>query len=294
MTTAEQLDPSVLASYAVLRRPAAAIDQPPPINTLAEQVDFALGRYNPAYVRQLTRRPGGRRFFVVPGFPIHVQVPPRRCLPRELRARRPRLVEQQRERERQPIACVVTTSSASRRGFYGTTSCPRFRDVTKYENLATGVIGGVEQAGILPDEIATVRVHFSHAPTVQVPAVENFYLYKVDPARRHRLLRQLFRIEQRFERSHARTRAQRRRLRRELVAAARRVLRELSPTNIELIAADGHLVKDVKRPRNAELGFFVGPGSSVTSSGSTSSSVPLPDALAPSFESYCAQNPGAC
>ena len=85
-TTAEQLDQSVLASYAVLRRPAAAVDQPPPINSLAEQVDFALGRYNPAYLRQLTQRPGGRRFFLVPGFPIHVPIPPRRCLPPRLPA----------------------------------------------------------------------------------------------------------------------------------------------------------------------------------------------------------------
>jgi len=278
---------SVLASYAVLRRPPRAADQPPPINSLAEQVDFALGRYNPASIRQLTQRPGGRRFFLVPGLPVHVDIPPARCLPARLRPQRPRLVEQQRKREREPIACIVTSSSGrDRRSSYGGDTCPRFRDVTTYEYLSDGVIGGFEDAGILPDGIATVRVHFKRAPIVQVPVVENFYLYKVDPARTKQLLKRLTRAARRLERSpRPRTRAQRRTRLNRYFALTRRVIRELTPTHIELLAADGRIVKDVRRPKGADLGFPFPPaaaadGSVVTGVGE--------------FEAFCFTNPGAC
>jgi len=287
-TFAEPPAAPVLASYAVLRRPTTAADQPPPINSLAEQLSFALGRYNPAFVRQLTQRPGGRRFFLVPGLPVHVDIPPARCLPPRLRRQRPKLVEQQRKRELEPIACVVTTSPSSKRSSsYGGNVCPRFRDVTTYEYLADGVIEGVEDAGILPDRIATVRAHFRRAPVVQVPVVENFYLYRVDPARRKQLLKRLSQAARRLERSpKPRTRAQRRRLLRRYVALNRRAIEQLTPTHIELLAADGQIVKDVRRPRGADFGFASphsiesGGESVVTEYGE--------------FESYCLRNPAAC
>lgn len=46
-----------------------------------------------------------------------------------------------------------------------------------------------------------------------------------------------------------------------------------------MIAADGRVVKDVKRTKDVGLGFTLGPGE--IASGGTSSSGPLPDALAP-------------
>lgn len=268
-TIAEPPAAPVLASYGVLRRPATAVDQPPPINSFANQVETALGRYNPAYVRQLTQRPGGRRFFLVPGLPLHIEIPPARCLPPALRRQRPKLVEQQRKRELQPIACVVTTSSANPRDTsYGGDICPRFRDVTTYEYLADGVVEGVEDAGILPDGIASVRVHFNRASVVQVPVVENFYLYKVDPARHKQLLRRLDRAIRRLERSpRPRTRAQRRRVERRYAALNRRAIQQLTPTHIELLAADGRVVKDLRRPRGLDFTAPPSVGSAVSPEG---------------------------
>lgn len=277
----------MLARYAVLRRPVAAADQPPPINSLAMQVDFALGRYNPAFIRQLTQRPGGRAAFLVPGLPVQVDIPPARCLPARLRRQRPKLVERQRRRERQPIACIVTSSSGSQRSpSHGGDNCPRFRDVTTYGYLADGVLDGVEDAGILPDGIATVRVHFQRAPVVQVPVVENFYLYKVDPVRRKQLLKPLTRAARRLERSpRPRTRAQRRRLLRRYAALNRRAIQVLTPMHIELLAAGGQIVKNLRRPQGAGLESAFQPtiadgGSVVTADGE--------------LESYCLQNPGVC
>ena len=222
-TISEALNPAVVARYAIFRRTAAPADLPPPINSLADQVSFALGRYNPAYVRQLTERIGGRRLFVVPGLPPHVEVPPARCLPRRLRPQRPQLVARQLKRERQPIACIVAVVPSGARNELPGEECPRFRDVTKYEYLSSGAFGGVEQAGILPDGIATVRVHFSRTPVVQVPVVENFYLYKVDSSLRRKLLRQLGSIFRQLENPPSRrTRAQRRKLQRELFARLKR------------------------------------------------------------------------
>lgn len=260
--TTAPLDAAVLASYGVLRRAATAADRPPPINSLADQV-IGLGRYDPAYIRQLTQRPGGRRVFLVPGFPVHVEIPPARCLPRELRARRPMLVAQQREREREPIACVVSMSA--RAGGFGSSTfgiavgvggwtayaplgCPRFRDLTRYESLTTSGLEGLDHSGVLPDEIASLRVRFSRSPTVQVPVVENFYAYKGDPALRTRLLRQLRRLSQRVQ-SHRTSNTQRRRLTRELLARTRHAASVLSPIAVELLAADGRVIKTVKRPR---------------------------------------------
>jgi hypothetical protein len=228
VTIADPLDASLLARYAVLRRPATAVDLPPPINTLAEQIDFSLGRYNPAYIRQLAQRPGGRRFFLVPGLP--------RC-------------------DREPIACIVqllptrTTDASDAPG-----SCPRFRDVTHYAYLASGVFDGNEQAGILPDGIASLRVHFKHAATLQVPVVANFYLYKADRARRRKFVRTVGRILVRLYGPHrVRNKARRRKLERKF---ARAVVRYI-PTNIELLATDGHVIQNVKRSKNATLGFIL-------------------------------------
>ena len=274
------LDAAVLASYGVLRRVATAADQPPPINSLADQV-IGLGRYDPAYIRQLTQRPGGGRVFLVPGVPVHVEIPPARCLPRELRAKRPLLVAQQLKREREPIACVVSTSA--RAGEYGPSAfgiavgvggwssyaplgCPRFRDVTRYESLTTSGLEGLQHSGVLPDEIAALRVRFSRSPAVQVPVVENFYAYKGDPALRSRLLRQLRHLTQRVE-SRRTSSAQRRRLTRELLALTRHAASVLTPTAVELLAADGRVIKTVKRPR---LGVAGAP-----------SELPVPAAAAP-------------
>lgn len=250
----------MLGRYAVLRRAATAADQPPPINSLADQVDFALGRYNPGYLRQLTQRPGGRRFFVVPGLPPHMAIPPARCLPRALRPQRPKLVEQQARRERMPIACIVTVVPNASRirslGFDGSEACPRFRDLMTFEHLSGGILETGEHAGILPDDVASVRVHFGDAPTVQVPVVENFYLYKVDPARRKRVLHQFGLLEKRFaESSRHRTKAQRRKLERRFVALASRAIRQFTPTNVELLAADGRVLKDVKRTNVSDVGI---------------------------------------
>lgn len=252
-TIADPLDPALLAQYAILRRVGTAVDQPPPINSLGEQLDFGL-RYNPLYLRQLTQRPGGRRFFVAPGFPRAMPVPPTRCLPPSLRAQRPRLVEEELKREREPLACVVTYSpnepSVDSVISYGGESCPRFRDVTKYEYLTSGLLSGNEQAGILPDGIAAVRVHFQRAPTVQVAVAENFYLYRSDPARRRALFRRLHQLALRLYGPHSpRSRADRRKLRHAIATLTERALLEFTPTRVDLLAADGHVLKVAKRPK---------------------------------------------
>jgi len=263
-TTADPLDPTLLASFAVLRRAATAADQPPPINALAEQV-IGLGRYDPANIRQLALRPGGRRVFLVPGFPIHIDVPPARCLARELRPRRPELVAQQLKRDREPIACVVATSpSAGANGSstfgiavgvggdgftsYGPLGCPRFRDTTRYENLTTSGLDGGEHTGILPDGIASLRVRFSHDATVLAPVVDNFYAYKGNTAARTRLLARLRRLTRRLE-AHGTTSAQQRRLTRQLFELTTSAAARLTPTSIDLLAPDGQLIKTVTRPR---------------------------------------------
>jgi len=119
-----------------------------------------------------------------------------------------------------------------------------------------------------------------------MPVVENFYLYKVDPVRRKQLLKRLNQAVRRLERSpRPRTRAQRRRFERRYVALIRRAIQALSPTHIELLAADGKLVKKVLRPKGG-LGLVLPPtvgsdeGSAVTEGGE--------------IESFCLQNPGAC
>jgi hypothetical protein len=261
VTISDPLDPSLLGAYAVLRRPAGAVDQPPPINALADQTG-TLGRYNPAFIRQVKQRPDGRRYFLVPGFPMQAKVPPARCLPRGLRAQRRKLVDAQRKRERQPVACLVATPPDNASGSaspgagiavgvggyaYGGDVCPPFAELTKYETLAIGPFGPAEHAGILPDGIALVRVHFHHAPTVQAAVSENFYLYKADPVRRAKLLRRLLALSRRAGGRHARTTAQRRTLARRLGALSGRAAAELRPSRIELVGADGRVIENVKR-----------------------------------------------
>ena len=72
---------------------------------------------------------------------------------------------------------------------------------------------------------------------------------------------------------------------RRYVALNRRAIQVLTPTHIELLAADGQIVKKLLRPKGG-LGLVLPPtvgsdeGSAVTEGGE--------------FERFCLQNPGAC
>jgi len=100
------VDPSIAASFGVLRRASTAGDEPPPLNPLAEEVGDRLAGYYPG-VRQLFQFPGGRRFFLVVGLPRLLPIPPAQCLPSQLRSRRKQPVEDELKRAQEPLYCIV-------------------------------------------------------------------------------------------------------------------------------------------------------------------------------------------
>src|SRR5580692_7530356 len=68
------LDAAILSSFTIFRRPPLPSDEPPRLNLKAGELGrelykaYKLSSYYPAYVRQLTRLPDGRRYFVIPAY----------------------------------------------------------------------------------------------------------------------------------------------------------------------------------------------------------------------------------
>jgi hypothetical protein len=87
------LEATILSSFAIFRRSALPSNEPPARKPAARELarelskDYELSSYYPAYVRQLTRFPNGRRYFVIPAFGRPEAVRPAHCLPTGVRRR---------------------------------------------------------------------------------------------------------------------------------------------------------------------------------------------------------------
>lgn len=106
------LEATILSSFAVFRRSALPSDALSGLKPEGDGLDrelskvYELSGYYPAYVRQLTRLPDGRRYFVIPAYGRSEAVPPAHCLPSGERERRV-LVEEQHRRLVEAVDCII-------------------------------------------------------------------------------------------------------------------------------------------------------------------------------------------
>src|ERR1700683_3763925 len=104
------LDATILSSFAIFRKSALLSDELSRLKPGGDGLDrelskvYELSGYYPAYVRQLTRLPDGRRYFVIPAYGRSEAVVPAHCLPAGVRHE---LVEQQHRRLIEPVDCII-------------------------------------------------------------------------------------------------------------------------------------------------------------------------------------------
>jgi hypothetical protein len=240
-------DPTITGSFAVLRRAIAPSDQPPPLNPLAEDVDYQLAGYYANQVRQLKQLPDGSRFFVIAGLPRLNAIPPARCLPPQLRPKRKQLVEEQLRRAREPVYCIAQIGGGAEQAFGGEVECPRFADIYTGMNLIGSDMSSRPVLELAPDGVVTVRLTYRGGVTVSAAVSENAYLFTPPQAPiRHaeaafeRLARHF------FSRSRSKKAVSKRERKKQVQAIINLLMRQslrLAPQQIEWLAADGHVLR---------------------------------------------------
>ena len=183
------LQATVLASFAVFRRPELPSEEASPLSGaaggLARELhkDYELSAFYPAYVRQFSVLAGDRGFLVVPGFGRPQAVPAAHCLPA---ARRRVLLEQERRRVVEPVYCILAVGGGARAPLPG---CESFAEVGESSRAfhVSDFLGGEPTLELIPDGVSLVRVSYRDAAPMVVPVKENAFLLTPPPAPRDRL-----------------------------------------------------------------------------------------------------------
>ncbi|MFZ1925152.1 MAG: hypothetical protein WAU42_03310 [Solirubrobacteraceae bacterium] len=205
---------------------------------------YELSGYYPAYVRQLTRLPDGRRYFVIPAYGRSEAVVPAHCLAGGVRERRA-LVEEQHRRLVEPVDCIIEVGGSENAPPQG---CEPF--------AAIGEAGRVFQPDLykelilelVPGGVAAVRISYRETPTIVVAVSEDAFLFTPPPptprveAELKRLTR-LQRMEPVIVTTHPTT-AQRRRI----TLQWDKTVDETEPTRIEWLDSAGRLVRSLSPP----------------------------------------------
>lgn len=238
------LEASVLSSFAVFARPQLPTDLLPPISSAASSLGSSLASYYPAEIRQLAALPDGRRFIAVPGFERQVRIPPAVCLPKAIRKERSKLVQEQNKRGSQPAFCVVEIGGKRSEEGPGAW-CSLFSDAARPEAIFDPLIETDSTAALVPNGVAAVRIVYPHAQSVTIAVSENAYLVEVPAAItriRHKLGRQLDRLNLPFHPSKKRIHAFQRRLR----SIFHHLETETAPLRVEWLGPSGTVLQTVK------------------------------------------------
>lgn len=167
--------PSVLAQFAVLRRPAAPADQPPAI--VLGDLGGVLDMYNADYVRQLTFPGATQPVYLVPGYlnqdscsgPVQVE-----------RLQISQLLGSGHASATTPVFCLVQiTGSAS------VFSCQLFVSIDA--GATASLLGPADASkitavgGLVPDGVSAVQIGYPVNPSVTTPATNNFFMGEAPP-----------------------------------------------------------------------------------------------------------------
>jgi hypothetical protein len=249
------LDTAILSNFAIFRRSAFPSDALAELKPRGDGLDrelskvYELSGYYPAYVRQLTRLPDGRRYFVIPAYGRAEAVLPAHCLPAGERERR-LLVEEQHRRLVEPVDCIIEVGGSENEPPLG---CEPFDAIDEAGRVFEPDLYKELIVELVPDGVASVRIAYRETPPIDVPVSENAVWFTPPPPA-PRVKAELKRLEPSIFARHL-TRVQRRRFTMQWDAA----VRETEPTTIEWLDNTGELVRTINPPTAAS--------SSVTSVG---------------------------
>ena len=159
----------------MLRRPAGAEDQLPPLNPLGEDLTYQLRSYFPDEIRQIARDADGARYFVVPGYRRVFPIPAAQCLPKRLRHLHAELLAKQRVQEMEPIYCI--DNIAAHRNRYREAACLAFSTVQTGEAITASSASRTDVVELVPDGVATVRLSYPAGQVIVAPASGNAFSF---------------------------------------------------------------------------------------------------------------------
>ncbi len=237
------LEATIRSSFAIFHRPALSSDVPPGLNPatggLGRELykDYELSSYYPAYVRQLTRLPDGRRYFVIPAFGRFEAVPPAHCFPA---GERRELVEQEHRRLIEPVYCIIAVDGG------GNAPLPRCEPFAAIDEgrpvFQSDALTKEPTVELVPDGVVSVRIAYRETPAIVVPVSENAFLFRPPPPT-PRVEAELKRLEPAIVSTHLTT-AQRRRI----ALQWDKTVDETDPTRIEWLDNAGGLVRALSPP----------------------------------------------
>ncbi len=242
------LDAAILSSFTIFRRPPLASDEPPGLNLTAGGLGrelykaYKLSSYYPAYIRQLTRLPDGRRYFVIPAYGRPEAVVPAHCLAGGARARRA-LVEEQHRRLVEPVDCMIETGGGENAPPQG---CEPFAAIDEGDRVfQSDALTREPTVELVPDGVASVRIDYRETPAIGVAVSENAFLLTPPPPtpRVETELKRLERLKPAIVTTHPTT-AQRRRI----TLQWDKTVEETEPTRIEWLDSAGRLVRALSPP----------------------------------------------
>jgi hypothetical protein len=261
----EPLDPALLTSFAVLRRPAGPQDALPPINSLGEALSFQLRGYLPAYIRLLAEGAGGEHYFLVPGFARAFRVPPARCLPRALRRVRARLVAEQRKRESEPVYCIAAVGPSSPRNGAGE-QCLPFSTVQSGAGLIATETSTSPVVDLVPDGVATVRLTYRSGEVISAAVSNNAFTFTPPQGPITKTLERLKREGRELERMYHLSKRQQARLEQAYTKLLQATIGRLPPKTVQWLGAGGQPIRSFS-PHSEHEGSLISIGALPTSTG---------------------------
>ena len=249
------LDATILSSFAVFRRSALPSDELSGLNPGGDGLDreltklYELSGYYPAYVRQLTRLPDGRRYFVIPAYGRSEAVLPAHCLPAGERERRV-LVEEEHRRLVEPVDCMIEVGGSEDALPPG---CEPFAAIDEAGRVFQPDLYKELIVELVPDGVASVRIAYRETPPIVVPVSENAFWFTPPPPT-PRVEAELKRLEPEvFATRHSPAQSRR------VTSQWDNTVHETEPTKIEWLDNAGELLRTINPPTAAS--------SSVTSVG---------------------------
>jgi hypothetical protein len=171
-------DPAAVSRFEVLRRPATAADQPPPINELGSQLGFELGSYYPHAIKQVMESPDGDRYYVVLGFRRRFSVPPARCLPPALRRKRAKLVREVQRQAKELVYCVAELrAGGAEPAGYSDAECGPLADVENGSDLIASDTSRSRVVELVPDGVASVRLIYRDGTAIDAAVHTNAFAF---------------------------------------------------------------------------------------------------------------------